>query len=229
MGEEGGGGSDDFDPHGDPNTDPKERRRIRYEYRELIAETQKNRHDLIKPDSGGLHKALDKADNLFKSVRLTREAVLDSHFLVLASNLGSQQAQQLQTHLVTFDRDTFVQKLITFMGGRNINDLSREDDEDDGEVPTRRQRRPGRSLDRKLVWHSCEHLALTLCLVLCPWNRHQTDHDKLKRKVLKTNLMPAKKSHRVSLTKWSPRRRLLPKKLIEYIKYFLKTQFQGIK
>ena len=87
----------------------------------------------------------------------------------------------------------------------------------------------GRSLDRKLVWHSGEHLALTLCLVLCPWNHHQTDHGKLKRKVLKTNLMPAKKSHRVSLTKWSPRRRLLPKKLIEYIKYFLKTQFQGMK
>ena len=40
MGEEGGGGSDDFDPHGDPKTDPRERRRIRYEYRELIAETQ---------------------------------------------------------------------------------------------------------------------------------------------------------------------------------------------
>ena len=47
------------------------------------------------------------------SVRLTREAVLDSHFLVLASNLGSQQAQQLQTHLVTFDSDTFVQKLVS--------------------------------------------------------------------------------------------------------------------
>ena len=26
-----------------------------------------NRHDLIKPDSAGLHRALDKADNLFKS------------------------------------------------------------------------------------------------------------------------------------------------------------------
>ena len=46
-------------------------------------------------------------------MRLTREAVLDSHFLVLASNLGSQQAQQLQTHLVTFDPDTFVQKLVS--------------------------------------------------------------------------------------------------------------------
>ena len=49
----------------------------------------------------------------YSSVRLTREAVLDSHFLVLASNLGSQQAQQLQTHLVTFDPDTFVQKLVS--------------------------------------------------------------------------------------------------------------------
>ena len=49
----------------------------------------------------------------FLLVRLTREAVLDSHFLVLASNLGSQQAQQLQTHLVTFDPDTFVQKLVS--------------------------------------------------------------------------------------------------------------------
>ena len=40
MGEDGGGASDDYDPHGDPKADPRERRRIRYEYRELIAETQ---------------------------------------------------------------------------------------------------------------------------------------------------------------------------------------------
>lgn len=29
--------------HFDPNADPKERRRLRYEYRELIAETQSKR------------------------------------------------------------------------------------------------------------------------------------------------------------------------------------------
>ena len=40
MGEDGGGTSDDYDPHGDPKADPRERRRIRHEYRELIAETQ---------------------------------------------------------------------------------------------------------------------------------------------------------------------------------------------
>lgn len=148
MGEDGAG-SDDYDPHADPKADPRERRRIRYEYRELIAETQKNRHDFIKPESTGLHQALDKADNLFKGVRLTREAVLDSHFLVLASNLGSQQAQQLQTHLVTFDSDTFVQKLITFMGGRNIADVSRDDDEDE-DMPSRSRRPPPRLDWKKL-------------------------------------------------------------------------------
>lgn len=39
MGEDGAGCSDDYDP-ADPKVDPRERRRIRYEYRELIAETQ---------------------------------------------------------------------------------------------------------------------------------------------------------------------------------------------
>ncbi|KAJ7372269.1 Non-structural maintenance of chromosomes element 4 A [Desmophyllum pertusum] len=64
MGEDGAGCSDDYDP-ADPKVDPRERRRIRYEYRELIAETQKNRHDFIKPESTGLHNALDKAEELF--------------------------------------------------------------------------------------------------------------------------------------------------------------------
>ncbi|XP_068710031.1 non-structural maintenance of chromosomes element 4 homolog A-like [Montipora capricornis] len=153
MGEDGGVAGDDYDPNGDPQADPRERRRIRYEYRELIAETQKNRHDFIRPDSTGLHKALDKAEKLFGGVRSTREAVYDSHFLVLASNLGSQQAQQLQTHLVTFNHDTFVQKLITFMGGRNITEISGQDEEeDDDEMSAARQRPPAR-LDWKKLGH----------------------------------------------------------------------------
>ena len=47
------------------------------------------------------------------TVTLTREAVLDSHLLVVVANLGSQQAQQLQTHLITFDCDVFVEKLVS--------------------------------------------------------------------------------------------------------------------
>ena len=41
------------------------------------------------------------------------------------------------------------------MGGRNINDLSRDDDEDDGEGSTRRQRRPGRLDWKKLGQKAC--------------------------------------------------------------------------
>ncbi|XP_015747567.1 PREDICTED: EP300-interacting inhibitor of differentiation 3-like, partial [Acropora digitifera] len=120
MGEDGISAGDDYDP----KADSRERRRIRYEYRELIAETQSNS----------------------KTVKSTREAALDSRFLVVASNLGSQQAQQLQTHLVTFSHDTFVQKLITFMGGRNIAEVSEEDEED--EASTRRRHPPP-----QLDWH----------------------------------------------------------------------------
>lgn len=152
MGEDGP--SDDYDPHGDRKDDPRERRRIRHEYRELIAETQRNRHDFIKPESTGLNQALEKAEGLFKKATHTREAVLDSHFLVLASNLGSQQAQQLQTHLVTFDPDVFVEKLITFMGGRNVSDMTGGDDEDE-EMPAQR-RQPPRHLDwKKLGRKAC--------------------------------------------------------------------------
>lgn len=140
MGEDGP--SDDYDPNGDPKDDPRERRRIRHEYRELIAETQKNRHNFIKPESTGLHEALDKAEGLFKNATHTREAVLDAHFLVLASNLGSQQAQQLQTHLVTFDADVFVEKLITFMGGRSVSDMTGGDNEDEEMAGGRHQPPP---------------------------------------------------------------------------------------
>ncbi|XP_074613623.1 non-structural maintenance of chromosomes element 4 homolog A-like [Acropora palmata] len=149
MGEDGISAGDDYDP----KADSRERRRIRYEYRELIAETQNNRLDLTRPDSTGLHKALDKAQKLFNEVKSTREAALDSRFLVVASNLGSQQAQQLQTHLVTFSHDTFVQKLITFMGGRNIAEVSEEDEEN--EVSTRRRHPPPQLDWNKLGKKAC--------------------------------------------------------------------------
>lgn len=45
-------------------------------------------------------------------VKQTREAVLDSKFLVVAAKLGRVQAQKLQTHLVKFDPDVFAEKLV---------------------------------------------------------------------------------------------------------------------
>ncbi|XP_032221894.2 non-structural maintenance of chromosomes element 4 homolog A isoform X2 [Nematostella vectensis] len=125
--------------HFDPQANPGERLRVRYEYRELIAATEKNRHEFIRPDSRGLHKALDQGEELFSKVKQTREAVLDSHFLVVSSTLGAQQVQQLQTHLVKFEPEVFAAKLITFMGGRNLTNQD-DDDDDDGTLSRRRQR-----------------------------------------------------------------------------------------
>lgn len=50
------------------------------------------------------------------------------------------------------------------MGGRNINDLSRDDDEDDGEGSTRRQRRPGRLDWKKLGQKACLAFRRTPCI-----------------------------------------------------------------
>ncbi|XP_070540649.1 non-structural maintenance of chromosomes element 4 homolog A-like [Ptychodera flava] len=101
-----------------------ERRDIRHQYRNLITDTQKKRLDLIKPQSTGLGEALDEANRLFLKVKdstATREAALDSQFLVLAASLGNQQAHQLQTDFVVFEPTEFVEKVVTFMSGRQID------------------------------------------------------------------------------------------------------------
>ncbi|XP_072046290.1 non-structural maintenance of chromosomes element 4 homolog A-like isoform X2 [Amphiura filiformis] len=118
----GAGGSGDAEPpfrSGDPDV----RRRLRHEYRNLIADTQKNRLDLIKPDNTGLTDVLLNADRLFEQVRennATQEAALDSHLMVLVSTLGKQRAQKLQTDFVVFEPAEFAEKLVTYMKGRQL-------------------------------------------------------------------------------------------------------------
>lgn len=45
-----------------------------------------NRHDFIKPDSDGLHKALDKADNLFKGGKKDRGDEKPSEFIMTSKH-----------------------------------------------------------------------------------------------------------------------------------------------
>ncbi|XP_019615521.1 PREDICTED: EP300-interacting inhibitor of differentiation 3-like [Branchiostoma belcheri] len=92
-----------------------------------------NRLDLIKPESKGLNDMLNKANGLFKNVKMTREAALDSQFLVLASTLGSQKANQLHTDFVTFEPHVFADKLLSFMTGRRAIPEDPEEDEDEEE------------------------------------------------------------------------------------------------
>uniref|UniRef100_A0A8C0WR98 Non-structural maintenance of chromosomes element 4 n=1 Tax=Castor canadensis TaxID=51338 RepID=A0A8C0WR98_CASCN len=74
---------------------------------------------------------------LINSVQLSRarEAVLDAHFLVLASDLGKEKAKQLRSDLSSFDMLRYVEALLTHMGVNPLEaeELIRDEDSSDFE------------------------------------------------------------------------------------------------
>ncbi|EPQ57351.1 hypothetical protein GLOTRDRAFT_38990 [Gloeophyllum trabeum ATCC 11539] len=124
----------------DPDQDPEEKRAVRRNYRDLHKDTEgdyegANHNDLTAEE---LAEKVHRADTLFSQVRAPQEATLDSHFLVLASNMGAQKARAMRAGGGAFDAEDFVSKLITFMGGRRLGEdqLPGEDDEDGyGDAP----------------------------------------------------------------------------------------------
>ncbi|CAG8463797.1 6195_t:CDS:2 [Ambispora leptoticha] len=110
----------------DPEQDKNEKRTIRKEYRRLITSTEENRQDYIKADSNGLAETLKKANNLYKKVRNTHEAILDSRILVLSADLNVQKARRMKIDNNAFDTDDYIAKLTNFMGEQQ----TRGEDED---------------------------------------------------------------------------------------------------
>ncbi|NXX92966.1 NSE4A protein, partial [Centropus bengalensis] len=86
-----------------------------------------NREDVLA--SNRLTEALEEANQLFDSVSSAREAALDAQFLVLASNLGKEKANELRSEMTAFDSLMFAEDLLTFMG---INRIELEEN-DNGE------------------------------------------------------------------------------------------------
>ncbi|CAG8559662.1 7450_t:CDS:2 [Ambispora gerdemannii] len=114
----------------DPEQDKNEKRTIRKEYRNLITSTEENRQDYIKADSNGLSETLAKANNLYKKVRNTHEAILDSRILVLSGDLSVQKARRMKVDSNAFDTDDYIAKLVNFMGGEQQT----RGEEDDGHL-----------------------------------------------------------------------------------------------
>ncbi|XP_069844303.1 non-structural maintenance of chromosomes element 4 homolog A [Dipodomys merriami] len=104
-------------------------RQIRHQYRALINSVQQNREDILNA-SDKLTEVLEEANTLFNGVSRAREAVLDAHFLVLASDLGKEKAKQLRSDLSSFDMLRYVEALLTYMG---INPLEAEEFIRDGD------------------------------------------------------------------------------------------------
>ena len=91
---------------------------LRLLYRKLLFQTKEKRSELVRPESTGLLETLEEMNVLFSRVKNPREAVYDSNVLKLTSELGLEQADNLQTNMTVFDRNIFAQKLVTFMDGR---------------------------------------------------------------------------------------------------------------
>ncbi|XP_058527387.1 non-structural maintenance of chromosomes element 4 homolog A isoform X2 [Ochotona princeps] len=89
-------------------------RQIRHQYRALINSVQQNREDILSAGDK-LTEVLEEANMLFNEVSRAREAVLDAHFLVLASDLGKEKAKQLRSELSSFDMLRYVETLLKRM------------------------------------------------------------------------------------------------------------------
>ncbi|XP_053165045.1 non-structural maintenance of chromosomes element 4 homolog A [Hemicordylus capensis] len=117
-------------PSGEDGGDETTRRLIRQQYRELISTVQQNREMMLSTRNDKLTEALEDANKLFTGVSRAREAALDAQFLVLASNLGKEKANQLHSDMAVFDPSAFAEDLLSFMG---LNRLEGEDSDSDDE------------------------------------------------------------------------------------------------
>uniref|UniRef100_A0A8D0HHM8 Non-structural maintenance of chromosomes element 4 n=1 Tax=Sphenodon punctatus TaxID=8508 RepID=A0A8D0HHM8_SPHPU len=110
--------------------DDSRKRLLRQEYRKLIDSVQQNREVMLSNRSDKLTEALEDANQLFNGVSRPREAALDAQFLVLASNLGKEKANQLHADMTVFDPPAFAEDLLTLMG---LNRLEGEENDSDNE------------------------------------------------------------------------------------------------
>ncbi|XP_027761990.1 non-structural maintenance of chromosomes element 4 homolog A [Empidonax traillii] len=114
--------------------DNEHNRSIRRQYRELISSVQQNREEMLSSKSNRLTEALEEADKLFEKVCRAREAALDAQFLVLASNLGKEKANELHSEMTSFDSAMFAEDLLTLMG-INRTQVGENDHEPGGFLP----------------------------------------------------------------------------------------------
>ncbi|KAL9042605.1 MAG: hypothetical protein Q9180_000493 [Flavoplaca navasiana] len=139
----------------DPNQSMAERRAVRKGIRDLSKELTESRAEYLTPSSNGLVKTLERANEIFATVRQTSDATLDSRLLVSTADLSAKRTTQLNLGDNTqgIDIDDFIGKCITFMrrgpndaaagGGTQITSTARRrrrretDDEDSSpETPT---------------------------------------------------------------------------------------------
>ncbi|NWU64511.1 NSE4A protein, partial [Pterocles burchelli] len=107
-----------------------------------------NREDMLSSKSNRLTEALEEANRLFSGVSCAREAALDAQFLVLASNLGKEKANELHSEMTAFDSVAFAEDLLTFMGINRIEVEENDSDFENGYLPSNAWRKLGEEIEK---------------------------------------------------------------------------------
>ncbi|KAF8967875.1 Nse4 C-terminal-domain-containing protein [Flammula alnicola] len=118
----------------DPDQDPEEKRAVRQNYRSLTKKIEEHRGNPNDFTTEELLSQVHKADELFDKVKGPQEATLDSHLLLMASNMGAQKARAMKSGSGAFDVDDFVSKLVQFMGGQKTLEDALPEDSDGEEM-----------------------------------------------------------------------------------------------
>ncbi|KIW46217.1 uncharacterized protein PV06_01900 [Exophiala oligosperma] len=103
----------------DPDQNPEERRFVRKGLRNLLGKLHDSKSEFLRPDSKGLEETLKEANELYKSVKQTSEATIDSRLLVETADLSYRKINSLTLGdgSAGIDVDDFVTKCIGFMKG----------------------------------------------------------------------------------------------------------------
>nr|POF17128.1 non-structural maintenance of chromosome element 4 [Quercus suber] len=144
-----------FNRYFDPNQDPDIRRDIKRRSRLLEREFNETRDDLLRNNDDGLRQTIKKANNIYKSVKQTNDAISDSRLLVNVSDLANKKTAQLVLGdgSTGIDVDEFLSKFLSFgrhnaspdeenstraipRGSRRRHRQDSEEEEDDDDVTT---------------------------------------------------------------------------------------------
>ncbi|OAP64983.1 hypothetical protein AYL99_00955 [Fonsecaea erecta] len=95
----------------------EERRQVRKDLRSLFSKLSGSRSEYLRPESKGLEETLTQANAIYKNVKETSDATIDSRILVEAADLSFRKINNLILGDVTprIDVDDFVTKCIAFM------------------------------------------------------------------------------------------------------------------
>jgi len=125
----------------DPNQDVHERRRLRKDLREIHKDVADNRQEWLKTDNDGLVEAVHRSNTLFRNVKQTSDATIDSRFLTIAGELTLKKTQKIamEEGAQGLDVDQFVSKCISFMNGggdgsHRRRGVNADDSEDEGDI-----------------------------------------------------------------------------------------------